>query len=104
MIIRQHLAFNSLNGFQFELICGGLLTAMGFHNVRPFAKAGQPDKGIDWIFETPEGKLCIAQVKHLRHTLTSVTLLRRLIDDLERGLILLSAEQAILMLSLPLRN
>lgn len=75
------LDFQSLDWRQFELLCGGLLAAMGFRNIRPFAKAGQPDRGVDWVFETSEGKLKIAQVKHVRRGILSPTQLRLLIDD-----------------------
>jgi hypothetical protein len=66
--------FNGLDSLQFELLCGSLLAAQGFHHVHQFAKPGQPDRGIDWVFEGPSGELWIAQVKHLRRALTASAL------------------------------
>ena len=47
--------FDKISWEQFELICGSLLVAEGFSELRQFAKPGAADRGIDWVFESAEG-------------------------------------------------
>lgn len=96
--------FKKLDWRQFELLCGSLLVAEGFKDLKQFAKPGQPDRGIDWIFEAPGGKCWIAQVKMFRRLVSSPSILRRAVMDIKNGLDLLNAEKAILMLSIPLSS
>jgi hypothetical protein len=94
--------FRSLNGLDFERLCGGLLAAEGFYHLRQFANPGQPDRGIDWIAENRDHTRWITQVKLFSHGVASPSQLRRSATDLQRGLALLNANKALLILSVPL--
>ncbi|MBN1139103.1 MAG: restriction endonuclease [Anaerolineae bacterium] len=94
--------FTDLDWRQFELLCGALLAAEGFFNLRQFAKPGEPDRGVDWMFDSPNGERWIAQVKAVRRPMTSAVLLRRAVVDLVNGLSLLDAQYALLIVSVPL--
>lgn len=91
--------YNDLDWRQFEILCGGLLAAEGYSELSQFGKPGMPDRGIDWIFISPDGKRGIAQVKHSRRTIFPTSVLRNIISDLRNGMSLLNSEKAILMLS-----
>lgn len=91
--------FYDLDWRQFELLCGSLLAAEGFSKVRQFGKPGAPDRGIDWVFETSDGHICIAQVKLFRRDVAPASSLRRAIVDLRHGLNLVRATKAILIVS-----
>src|ERR1700722_11766133 len=96
--------FTHLYWQQFETLCGALLAAEGFKNLMPYSKPGQPDRGVDWIFETSDGKRNIAQAKLIRKGALARSLLSRGVYDLEQGLSLLVAEKAFLMVSVNLTN
>lgn len=96
--------FTHLDGQQFETLCGALLAAEGFKNLMPYAKPGQPDRGVDWIFEAPDGRRFVAQAKLIRKGALATSQLSRAAYDLESGLSLLAAEGAFLMVSANLTN
>ncbi|WP_437854725.1 restriction endonuclease [Sorangium sp. So ce363] len=96
--------FNNINWEQFELLCGTLLTAEGFRRVRRFGKPGQMDHGIDWIFNDSDENEWVAQTKHFTHNTTSPSQLRRAAAELQRGLKLLNATNALLIISIPLTD
>jgi hypothetical protein len=98
----MRLDFNKLDWHQFELLCGALLAAEGYTGLKQFAKPGAPDRGIDWIFEDPDGKRWIAQVKHIK--MVPPSFLRKAATDLSNGLSSIGAEKALLMLSTPFRR
>ncbi len=90
--------FSQLDWRQFERLCGALLVAVGCKNVRQFARPGAPDRGIDWVFETPTGEQAIAQVKLSRRPLPTAYL-REATTHLENGLELCNAKKAFLIIS-----
>ena len=90
--------FSGLDWHQFERLCGALLAAEGWQNLREFGRPGAPDRGIDWVFDSLDGKRGIAQVKwHLRPLPSAY--LRKTIIDLENGLELCEAQEAFLIIS-----
>jgi hypothetical protein len=94
--------FTKLDWQQFELLCGALLKAEGAKNLAQFGKIGQPDRGIDWVFEASDGTRCIAQVKFMRGRSFPVSLLRSTAYDLENGLTIANADLAFLIVSVDL--
>lgn len=91
--------FEDLDWRQFERLCGSLLIAEGFTEVTQFGKAGSADRGIDWVFTTPDGQSGIAQVKLFRRGVAAASSLRRAVSDLQHGLDLVGASKAILIVS-----
>jgi hypothetical protein len=92
--------FQKLDWRQFELLCGSILAAEGFEDVRQNGRPGQVQHGVDLTFSSPDGKQWVAQVKHFRH-LSSPSLLQSAINDVERGRVFFNADKAFLMLSTP---
>jgi len=93
--------FSTLSAQHFEMLCGVVLAERGFRNVRYYARPGGHDFGIDWVFETSDGGLWVAQVKKLARPMESPAMFQQLISDLQRGADQVKAEAAILMLSQP---
>ncbi len=91
--------FQQLDSRQFELLCGALLAAEGFQQLRRPYASGVPDHGVDWEFDGPHGERLVAQVKLLRHRLSSPSILRQIVGDLQRGMALRGADKAFLILS-----
>ncbi|MFY9821150.1 MAG: restriction endonuclease [Thermoanaerobaculia bacterium] len=98
----MHSDFQNLDSSQFELLCGSLLAAEGFLNVSQFGRAGEVQHGVDFVFDAQDGKRWVAQVKHVRHRLSSPSILQRIVGDLQRGMELLKSDKGLLMVSVPL--
>ncbi|HEX7360690.1 MAG TPA: restriction endonuclease [Bryobacteraceae bacterium] len=91
--------FSHFDPSAFERLCAALLAAEGYH-VRQFARSGGPDYGIDFVFES-ERVACIVQVKLIRNDRMPISTLRSAIFDLQRSLIMMKAQRALLIVSVP---
>ncbi len=94
--------FQKLDWRQFEILCGSVLAAEGFLNIRQLGNPGGADRGVDWKFDAPEGQHWVVQVKLLKRRLSSPAMLQSIVDELLRGMALQGADRALLMLSVPL--
>lgn len=93
--------FSQLDHRAFELLCSALIAAEG-NRVTGSSTWGQHDYGIDLSFESTDGRLSIVQMKMLRSKQLPLSKLRSALLDLQRARNFTKADQAILMISIPI--
>ena len=100
MAIPMKYDFSHLDPAAFERLCAALLAAEGYR-VRELARSGQPDRGIDFLFESEDEVLWLAQVKAIRSERMPISMLRSAVLDLQNGLLVMKAQRAVLIVSVP---
>jgi hypothetical protein len=91
--------FSRLNPSTFELLSGTLLAAESFKIVQRVGQPGQRDRGVDWIFETPDGIRWAVQAKLSRVRRASPSVLTSFATDLARALPFAQADKGLLIVS-----
>ncbi len=92
--------FALLSSDQFEMLCARLLRSSGYTVLRREARAR--DIGVDFSVEDQTGQVWLVEVKHFRRPRASTAVLRQGADQLRRSRELLSANGAILIVSMML--
>src|SRR4051812_8768578 len=88
---------SQLDPSAFQSLCAALLEAEGYH-FRLINPLEGPDTGIDFICES-KGLIYIVQAKVVPNNRIAISVIRRAITDLQRGLTMTKADTALLLVS-----
>ncbi|HOI75916.1 MAG TPA: restriction endonuclease [Syntrophales bacterium] len=92
--------YSSLTGQEFELLCERLLKVSGYKIQRQEARS--KDVGVDFVLKEENGALWVVEVKHFNRPRVGTPLLRQAVAQLRATREFLSADKALLIISMTL--